>query len=54
MARRLSLQPIEVDSIEKGNFKLTPALEGELEIISRQADEISEERKKSALSDRDN
>lgn len=54
MARRLSLQPIDVDSLEKGKFSLTPALEGELEIISRQADEICEERRKSALSDREN
>jgi ribosome-binding protein aMBF1 (putative translation factor) len=53
MARRLSLNPVDIASIEKGSFALTPSLRGELEIILRQADESCEEQKKSALSDCD-
>ena len=53
MARRLSLNPVDVASIEEGKFSLTPTLRGEIEMILRQADESCEEQKKSALSDCD-
>lgn len=50
-ARRLSLDPADVEFMESGVLVPNPSLRGELEIIMRQADESCEEKRKSALRD---
>lgn len=51
MARRLSLEPVELMALEKNDLPLNGSLRGKLEMILRQADVLQDEQKKSSLSD---
>ncbi len=50
-ARRLSLDPVDIEFMEQGVLVPNSGLRGELEIIQRQVEESCEERRKSVLAD---
>ena len=50
-ARRLSLDPADVEFMETGVLAPNPGLRGELEIIMRQAEESCEEKRQAAIHD---
>lgn len=50
-ARRLSLDPADVEFMEKGVLLPNSGLRGELEIIMRQVEENCEEKRQAALRD---